>query len=520
MIAARISPKHKSIVVPFQADVRNLFASAKELNLATGKHLVLPHGPVETVMLRRLGFDVPAPIVSHYDWPGVSQPFDVQKKTCALLTTNQRAYVLNDKGTGKTKALLWSWDYLRSNNLAGKLLVLAPLSTLTFTWAAEILATLPHRKAVVLHGSKAKRLAKLSDKDAEIFIINHDGVEVLEQELASRTDIDTLVVDELAVFRNGQSSRMKRVKKLAVRFKWVWGATGGPIPRSPTDVWGQCQIITPTTVPKYFGRFRDELMLRSAHNQFMWFPKNDAEERAYAVMQPAVRYSLDDVTELPELIERVVDVPLGVEQARVYNALAKNAYVALKGGEVAAANAGVVLSKLLQVALGWVYRKDGSVAALDNGARIEHMLEAIDSAKRKVLVFVAFKHALAGVSKILDTEKIDHCVVSGDTPAGQRADLFNAFQNTTKYKVLVAHPQCLAHGVTLTAADTTVWLGPITSLEIFDQANARFRRVGQKHKQLLLKFGGTPAEKKLYKMLNDRQISQQKLLELFGDASE
>ena len=45
-----------------------------------------------------MGFDVPAPILSHYDFEG-GDPFEVQRKTCAMLTMNSRAYVLNGMGT-------------------------------------------------------------------------------------------------------------------------------------------------------------------------------------------------------------------------------------------------------------------------------------------------------------------------------------------------------------------------------------------------------------------------------------
>lgn len=516
-----VSQKHKMVGVPWSQDVRNLFPSAKELTLGRGVHqLILPHGPVETVMLRRLGYDVPAPILSHYEWPGNLKPFDVQKKTGALLTLNERAYVLNDLGTGKTKSLLWAWDYLRSHNLCGRLLIVAPLSTLDFTWMREIFNTLPHRKAVVLHGSKAKRLGALTTHDADIFIINHDGVEVIFDTLMSRVDIDVLGIDELAVYRNGQADRTKTITKLAKRMKFAWGMTGRPIPRSPTDAWAQARILTPHTVPKFFGRYREDLMLRSQHSQFQWFPKSDAAERAFQSLQPAVRYSLDDVTELPDLIERTIEVGMGPKQLSVYKALAKDCYAKLQAGEITAANAGVVMNKLLQIATGWVYTTDKSVVTLDNELRLDAMLEAIDGSDRKVLVFVPFKHALAGIGKVLDEEKIEYASVSGDTPATRRAEIFSAFQQTSKYKVLIAHPQCLAHGITLTAADTIVWFGPTTSLEIYEQANARIRRVGQKHKQQVLKFVGTPIEKKIYRILGEHQVVQNQLLDLFEAASE
>lgn len=103
----------------------------------------------------------------------------------------------------------------------------------------------------------------------------------------------------------------------------------------------------------------------------------------------------------------------------------------------------------------------------------------------------------------------------GDVPQQQRAQIFNAFQNSTKHKALVAHPNTMAHGLTLTAADTIIWFSPITSLEIFEQANARIRRVGQKHKQQVLMFAGTPVEKKVYATLRRKQSVQDQLLAMF-----
>ena len=136
-----------------------------------------------------------------------------------------------------------------------------------------------------------------------------------------------------------------------------------------------------------------------------------------------------------------------------------------------------------------------------------------------MLVFAPFKHALRGISAAFTSEGIEHATVSGDTSANERAQIFNAFQNTTKYKVLLAHPQCLAHGITLTAADTVIWFAPVTSLEIYEQACARIRRVGQKHKQLFLHLQSTPVERRIYALLQRKQKVQEKFLELFEEAS-
>ena len=516
MLPVQVSTRHKLVGVPYRQDVKNLFPQAQAMAFQGQKHLLLPHQPKETFLLRKFGFDVPAPVLTQYQWPGASSPFDVQKKTCSLLTNEPRSYVLNGMGTGKTKAALWSWDYLRNEGLCGKLLVLAPLSTLNFVWAREVFNTLPHRKCVVLHGTKKQRLERLNE-DVEIFILNHDGIKVLEKELTARTDIDVMVVDELAVCRNAASARTKSTRKLAARMKFVWGMTGSPIPNCPTDAWAEATIVTPHTVPKYFGRFRENLMLRVS--QFKWVPKEDAVERAFDALQPAVRFTLDDVVELPDCVERTVDVELGPKQAAVYKNVVEKCYAAVQSKEITAANAGAVMMKLLQISTGWVYSADQTTVALDNDNRIQALLDALQATERKVLVFVPFKHALAGIGEALTREGIDFATVSGDTSEKDRSQIFNLFQNTQKYRVLLAHPQCLAHGVTLTAASTVIWFAPVTSLEIYDQANHRIRRVGQKHKQLLLHLQSTPVEKRIYSMLRNKQKVQDQLLALFEEAS-
>lgn len=503
--------------MPFAENVQNLFPSAKRLDFDGQPHLLLPHRPTETFLLRRLGYDVPAPILTHYGWSG-GHPFASQKSTAALLTLEQRAYVLNGMGTGKTKSALWAFDYLRSNNVCGKMLVSAPLSTLNFTWAREVFNTLPHRKCVVLHGSKQQRLDKLNDPDAEIFIINHDGHKVILDALMKRTDINVLCIDELAVFRNGGSSRTKLMKKLCDRMEWVWGMTGSPIPNAPTDAWSLARLVTPSRVPKFFGHYRDELMKKIT--PFKYHPKPDAVDKAFSTLQPAVRFTLDDVVELPECVERTIDVDMGPKQSKIYKALVDQCYAAVQSHEITAANAGAVMMKLLQVSTGWVYSKDKNIVALDNTKRIEALIDAINATDRKVLVFVPFKHALEGISQALTSEGIEHATVDGDTPIKERSRIFNLFQNTSKYRVIAAHPQCLAHGITLTAADTIIWFAPVTSLEIYDQANHRIRRVGQQHKQLLLHLQSTPVEKKIYKMLQGKQKVQNQLLGLFEDHTE
>jgi SNF2 family DNA or RNA helicase len=419
--------------------------------------------------------------------------------------------------TGKTRSALWAWDYLRGKGDAKKLVVAAPLSTLTFTWAKEAFDVLPHRKAVVLHGAKKRRLQRLADPDAEIFIVNHDGVATILDDLLERDDIDTLIIDELATYRNGTAERTKVMRKLAARMRWVWGMTGSPTPNAPTDAWAQASIVTPATTPRYYNRFRDEVMVRLT--QFKWHPKRDSADTVFRLLQPAVRFTLDDVTELPDLVERVVDVDLGPNQKRVYERMKEAAYASIASQEITAQNAGAVLNKLLQISAGWVYASDGSTIALDNDARLDAISDAVAATEEKVLIFVPFVHALQGIAARLSADGNEVWRVSGATPKSERDDVFRLFQSTDRIKALVAHPQCMAHGLTLTAASTIIWAAPTTSLEIFEQANARIRRIGQRKKQQILMFQATDAERRMYSRLRSKQKVQNLLLDMFAEST-
>jgi SNF2 family DNA or RNA helicase len=508
-----VSKATQTLVVPPILGALSLFPSAPKL---PDGNLVVPHNMRSVLLLKHLGFEkVPNPMLLYYDWCK-GKPFAVQRATCKMLTENPHAYVLNHMGTGKTKTALWAWDFLNCSGMAGKMLVVGPLSTLNFVWARECFETIPGRRVQVLYGTRAERLAKLA-QDADIYIINHDGLKVIAEALHTRADIDTLILDELAVYRNN-SERSKLMRKFAARFSIVWGMTGAPMPNEPTDVWAQCKIVTPNTVPNRQTHARDMLMTKVS--TFKWVPKPNAVDMAFKMMQPAVRYALDDVVELPPMIPRMIDVDMAPQQNTVYQRILKDCKAMIKDKTVTAVNAGVVMSKLLQVAGGWVYTQSPEFVRLDAAPRIVALIDLIESAEHKVIVFVPYRHAIEGLSKIfeLDKVKIDHDIIHGDTK--DREQVFARFQNTNKPKVLLAHPGTLSHGLTLTAADTIIWYLPITSLETYEQANARIRRVGQAHKQQLLHLQSTGIEKRIYSMLRSKQKIQDQLLQLFEMATE
>lgn len=509
---ALVSVKHKSFAIPFDAGIANLLPAAKPFaHPQTGSMLLIPHTRDTTRLARNMGYTCPAPILAYYDWNG-DVPFRTQKITAALLTMNSRAFVLSQMGTGKTRATLHAVNFLQLTGEINSVVVVAPLSTLVQVWDMEIFKYFNHLSTGVLYGTRQQRLKVLAQKK-DIYIINHDGVETILPELMARRDIECVIVDELAAFRNARTDRWKALNKLCAGRSFAWGLTGSPIPNAPVDAYAQVKLLNPSRVPKYFKEFQRQTMVQVS--QFKWIAKQEANDVVFDAMQPAVRYKRDDCVELPPTSYQNRTVKLSTRQAFVYGELIKKLKLGFQEGTVTAANEGVLFSKLLQITCGWVYTTDKRTVTLDNQDRIDNLLEVLDEADGKVIVFVDFVHAANELFKILYNKNISCALVTGATQPPVRNQIFQEFQNTALPRVLVAHPKCMAHGLTLTAASTIVWFSPTTSLETYEQACARITRPGQTRKSLIVHLTGTPIETKLYRRLQQKASVQGALLELF-----
>lgn len=510
-----VSSAHKKIVLNLRnpARVTTVIPSAKLFKYQGHDLVAVPHKIHETRVMRNLGFKVPSPILLYYKWPGQFAPFKAQRQTAAFLTMHDMAFVLNDMGTGKTLAALWAFDYLKSLGMASKLMVVSPLSTLERTWADEIFMHFPHLSVGVVYGDKARRRKVLAG-DYDVYLINHDGIDVVLPEIIAKKEIDTFVIDEIAAFRNASTDRWKALRKATDGRARVWGMTGTPTPNSPLDAWAQCRIIAPGRVPPYMGRFRDAVLKQSG--PFKWVPREGATEIVADAMRPSIRFTRDQCVDLPPCIYVDRTVSLSTEQAKAYKEMHSTLQMDFQNQKVTAVNEAVKMSKLVQIACGVVYDTNGTEVALPNKERIQALLDIIEEAATKTIVFVPYRSVLNMLERELSKHHSVACI-HGGVGKDQRDHIFGAFQKTNMPRVLLAQPAAMSHGLTLTSASTIAWYAPVTSNEIYQQANARITRPGQKHSQLIANIEATPVERRIYQRLRKRQTMQGLLLEIVGE---
>jgi len=217
-------------------------------------NIAVKHTMESTKVLRNIGYDVPSPIETGYNWPGKYKPFDHQRVMAGFLTMHKRAFNLSDMGVGKSAAALWAADYLMKTKRVRKVLILSPLSTLERVWKSDIFDVLMHRKAVVVHGTRERRMERLR-MDVDFYILNHDGVSIKEVATFIRTtpEIDLVIVDEGSMFRNHGTKKYKALEAMLRPNMRLWWITGTPCPNSPTDAWAQARLVSPDRVPKFLA---------------------------------------------------------------------------------------------------------------------------------------------------------------------------------------------------------------------------------------------------------------------------
>ena len=291
--------------------------------------------------------------------------------------------------------------------------------------------------------------------------------------------------------------------------------TGTPAAQSPADAYGLAKIVNPASVPKYHGTFKDMVMQKIS--QFSWVPRFNAQDIVFKTLQPAIRYTKAECLDLPDVMYTTREVPLTTQQEIYYKELKKEMYIEAAGEGITAVNAAVMMSKLLQVSSGSIYTDKKQVIEFDVSNRVTALKEIIEEASHKVIIFCPFRNSIETVLTELTKSKITCDVIHGGVSMLKRSEIFKNFQEKKDPHVLVIQPQAASHGVTLHAANVVVFWSPVVSVETYIQCCARVDRAGQRNPMTVVHLQGSPMERRVYSMLQNKIDNHEKIVNLFKE---
>lgn len=357
--------------------------------------------------------------------------------------------------------------------------MVAPKRVAEHVWVEEAAKWRPDLTCRVAAGTPAKRREAL-ESSADIVAIGRDN---LADALATAR-FKTLIIDELSGFKTANTKRFKTARQLIKYVEYVWGLTGTPAPSGLEDLWAQVYLLDGgkrlgRTITAYRQRyFRDVNRLPSGVVTKRELLPGAAKSIYRKIEDICMSMSTAEAgIDLPPVTYSHIKVDLPPKVRRVYETLKRDLVADLEvigvGDDVfTAANAAALSSKLSQVAAGFLYGDTPGVVTELHKAKVSALCEIVEGTGSPVLVFYRYKAEAKmirqALSKITEVHDVDE---PGVIEAWNRREV----------PVMLAHPASAGHGLNLQhGGNVVVWTSLQWSLELYQQANKRLARSGQK----------------------------------------
>lgn len=427
-------------------------------------------------------------------------PHGYQRNVIEAMEENGVLALLLDPGLGKTSIVL---EYFRRQYdclAATRMLVVAPLRTCHGVWPLEVKKWKGFKdfKVHVAHGKKGKLPEPCND--ADITVINPEGLTWLEGEMKSgRIErFDVLAVDESTLFKSGSSKRTKTLFRIAHKHQGGipqrFILTGTPAPNGVEDLFGQFAILDPAILGKTLTAFRSDFRFQASKRPWgmVWSPSVHSAKLVQTAINPhSVRLSATDYLDMPGLVMTKREVTLPTAAMDLYKQLKAEMLVELgTNATVVAVNPAVLSAKCRQVANGAVYVTDDGLAGMEADRRIEYVHQAKvkelaqlfdELGQKPLLVAYEFRHDLKQIRKHMKTAyKIDVPYIGSGSAPDETAAAIESW-NAGDLPMLLVNPAAAAHGLNLqTGGHHLCWYGLTWNLEYYQQLNARLWRQGQR----------------------------------------
>ena len=381
-------------------------------------------------------------------------------------------------GSGKTVTTLTAIDRLLYDCMEdGPVLVIAPKRVAENTWSKEASKWehLQNLRVVKIMGTVQQRLAAL-DAKADVFVINRENVVWLVDTIGKQWPFPVVVIDELSSFKSAAAKRWKALRRVRGRIRRIIGLTGTPRPNGLEDLWPEMYLLDQgERLGRTLSAFRAKYLLpekMNGHVVYSYRPKESAEDEVYSrIADICMSIRKEDVLNLPGQIYEDVALEPPKALLRQYKQFERDKVMECldEDGQIVAGTEAALTNKLLQFANGAIYDMDGDVHHLHD-IKLDALEEMVEAAGGDpVLVLYAYKHDADRIRERIPCQALD---TPEDIDAWNRGEI----------PVAIAHPASIGHGLNLQdGGHIIIWFGLTWSLELYQQANERLNRPGQKN---------------------------------------
>lgn len=435
-----------------------------------------------------------------------TKPYDHQRKALADSWAAEFYALFMEMGTGKSKVAVDNMALLYEAGKITAALVVAPKGVYDNWVKGEIPVHLPDRidrRVIRWTPQKTKRFEHQlfdfitsKDKILKIFVMNVEafstprGTEAAEAFLYQNPD-NMVIVDESTTIKNRKARRTKNIVRLRDLAKYRRILTGSPITKSPMDLFSQCDLLKEKCLGfnsyyAYQSRYANVQQRTMGHRSFQQIVGyRRLDELSEKLDRFSNRVLKEDCLDLPPKVYLRREVPLTVEQDRLYVQMKKLALAKLESGELATtASVLTQIMRLQQICCGHLAPDDGDIQPINNN-RLDELLGVVEEVNGKAIIWATYSYDLEKIRGEIAKRYGEDSVACyyGATPQDERQEIVTRFQNVSDpLRFFVGQPKTGGYGITLTAANTVIYFSNSYDLEIRLQSEDRAHRIGQDDK--------------------------------------
>lgn len=444
------------------------------------------------------------------------KPYDYQRTATKWILQHPRCGLFLDMGLGKTVSTLTAIQEMIDDCEISRALVVAPKKVAETTWSTEAQKWnhLQGLKVVKVMGTEKKRKLALAEQ-ADVYVIGRDSFVWLVGQYGGMLPFDVLVIDELTSFKSAKSERFKAMRIAVPTVKRVIGLTGTPAPNGLIDLWAQMYCLDMgQRLGKSVTKYRETYFETHKWNNII--VRCDVKKGCDEIIRSKISdiclsMQAKDYLQLPALLTHTVKVQLSPATMEKYTQFEKEKVLefadehAGEPANILANSAAGLMNKLAQFANGAIYDDDRNVHEI-HSEKLDRLAEIVEAANgSSVLVFYQYKHDVTRIQKKLK---------------GYRVEVYKYDRQLTDWNaghidVLLAHPASTAFGLNMQqGGHYIVWFGTGWNLELYQQANARLHRQGQKYPVTVYKLlCASTVDERASAALENKKGVQQSLLD-------
>jgi len=312
-----------------------------------------------------------------------------------------------------------------------------------------------------------------------IFIVHHDVLSQIERkpwlEIMYKLSWKSVIVDEAHKFRNYDTKRGATLLKFKNTQRWFF-LTGTPVINTTLDLYPMTRLLRPER-PEFQtpGGFISQFCTTQMTPQGMEVIDSKNEDHLFSLISNHYirREKQEVLKDLPPKISTTLHLQLDAEQNAMYQHFEQYLSMLLDSGEeLYSPNVLSSLMRLRQISL------DPRILGRNvKGAKTQAILDLIESAPHKIVVFSTLAQFLNILSNELKQRKIQHLLVTGSEDASSNSIRFN---RSNLYKVYLSTMQ-KGLGIDLITAGTVVITDHWWNRAAEAQAIDRLHRIGQIH---------------------------------------